>query len=1199
MYIYLSKKIAIPNGVQLNCISWNPQHGWITCGGQNGLLKVLKMETTPSSNNPNNGQPPLTGIAAPTTLTMNQTLEGHKDGVTVLAWNKVYRKLTTSDTQGLIIVWMLQKGVWVEEMINNRNKSVVKDMKWTHDGGKICIVYADGAVICGSVDGNRLWGKDLPHELALVSWSPDGKHILFLTDEGELHLYDNTGSKHANVVLFPDENTTSSIISIDWYSGSEGYVSPNAPALAIAFRSGRIQIGRGQYDEDPTLIDANMMIKKCQWNYNGSVLAVAGIQTLRNAAGNTNDINVLAFYDPFGTLLKSIKIPGKTIESVSWEGMGLRLCMAVDSHIYFANVRPSYHWGYFGKTVVYGYTKPECDEMCIVFWDTCSGERYNKYLKGFIAIAAAGDNCVLAVASLEKKRQYVLTLCDTIGSPVDSKVITIEPRIVSMTQYHVIVVSDAEVYIWQYRTLVSKLTSITPEMDDSNTALRAFDARERMFHIEDMPRVPPSDVTGFRSRYNPEYPEDNPISAVCASGSVLLIARSGGQLYRFTLPHLSLEGKYNLRCHATHLALNCTSTRCSIIDTQNILSFFDMKAAFMEENTTARGGDSKAHLEFERKDVWSIVWADDDPEMFAVTEKARLTVFKGFEPENPIPFSGYLCQYSNLEVRSILLDELIVSPEQPVESMIVDHHNRTLSTAKELLDVGLVEAYDYIEENPHKRLWKLLAEASLEALDFSMAERSFVKSKEYHGIKYVKRLSQIQDRSIQKAEVAAYFTQYDQAENIYRDLDRKNLAIELRIRLGDWFRVLQLLQSGGGNDTLMTRAWNQIGAHYADRQQWLKASQYYKQAKNSEALAGCYYTLGDFEKLRALADTLPEGSSLLTDIAHQFQRVGLAEFSADIHLRNGNAKAAIDVCVLLNSWEKAVQLAEEHKFPQIDGVLTKYATQLMESGNIVQAIELYRSANKSTLAAGLLAKLAQERKQEPLQAKKINVLAALEVDRFRNRVLDLTTMGGGMTAAQTTAATLDTLMQHDAATGENKTLDNPWRGAEAYHYFLLAHRQLYAGNTDRALRTAFKVAEYEDILDMKEVYSLIALTAYYAGHHEKCSIAFMKLESLECCTESEREAYSDLSMDLFSKIEPVDPEPSSKSRSNSCPVCHIGISVDSSSCSKCRRTFQSCVKTGALIIDQRTYFCKQCRHQSIEVELRSCQCCPLCHVSLT
>jgi hypothetical protein len=39
---------------------------------------------------------------------------------------------------------------------------------------KICIVYEDGAVIVGSVDGNRLWGKELKVTLAFVEWSPDG-----------------------------------------------------------------------------------------------------------------------------------------------------------------------------------------------------------------------------------------------------------------------------------------------------------------------------------------------------------------------------------------------------------------------------------------------------------------------------------------------------------------------------------------------------------------------------------------------------------------------------------------------------------------------------------------------------------------------------------------------------------------------------------------------------------------------------------------------------------------------------------------------------------------------------------------------------------------------------------------------------------------------------------------------------------------
>ena len=58
-----------------------------------------------------------------------------------VCWNEPFQKLTSSDESGSIIVWMLYKGMWYEEMVNNRNKSLVTGMAWTSDGQKICIVY--------------------------------------------------------------------------------------------------------------------------------------------------------------------------------------------------------------------------------------------------------------------------------------------------------------------------------------------------------------------------------------------------------------------------------------------------------------------------------------------------------------------------------------------------------------------------------------------------------------------------------------------------------------------------------------------------------------------------------------------------------------------------------------------------------------------------------------------------------------------------------------------------------------------------------------------------------------------------------------------------------------------------------------------------------------------------------------------------
>jgi WD repeat-containing protein 35 len=74
-------------------------------------------------------------------------------------------------------------------------------MRWSPAGDRICIAYADGAVIMGSADGVRLWGKELGLPLTHVQWSPDGRLILFGTEEGEVHLYDSSGNAAAKLPL--------------------------------------------------------------------------------------------------------------------------------------------------------------------------------------------------------------------------------------------------------------------------------------------------------------------------------------------------------------------------------------------------------------------------------------------------------------------------------------------------------------------------------------------------------------------------------------------------------------------------------------------------------------------------------------------------------------------------------------------------------------------------------------------------------------------------------------------------------------------------------------------------------------------------------------------------------------------------------------------------------------------------------------
>jgi WD repeat-containing protein 35 len=66
-----------------------------------------------------------------------------------------------------------------------------------------------------------------------------------------------------------------------------------------------------------------------------------------------------------------------------------------------------------------------------------------------------------------------------------------------------------------------------------------------------------------------------------AQATMLVVGRQSGIALRYTLPHISLEGKYQLRCRPQRMDLNCNSTKLSIIDMNGVLTFFDLEVQFL------------------------------------------------------------------------------------------------------------------------------------------------------------------------------------------------------------------------------------------------------------------------------------------------------------------------------------------------------------------------------------------------------------------------------------------------------------------------------------------------------------------------------------------------------------------------------------------------------------------------------------------
>lgn len=138
--------------------------------------------------------------------------------------------------------------------------------------------------------------------------------------------------------------------------------------------------------------------------------------------------------------------------------------------------------------------------------------------------------------------------------------------------------------------------------------------------------------------------------------------RESGSLHRYSLPNVALIQKYSLNNRAHYLSLNCNSrqeptantcrqcdapacdaflsfplcSRLAIIDIAGVLSLLDLEARSSSTSSDDAAGNQAATgdpSKFERKDVWDMKWANDNPDLFAMMEKTRMYVFRNLDPE--------------------------------------------------------------------------------------------------------------------------------------------------------------------------------------------------------------------------------------------------------------------------------------------------------------------------------------------------------------------------------------------------------------------------------------------------------------------------------------------------------------------------------------------------------------------------------------
>ncbi|VDD82634.1 unnamed protein product [Mesocestoides corti] len=1004
MFAYLSKKIAIPNNQVVSSIAWSMNHGYLACGGESGLLKVLKLDVNKCEN--------TKGLTSQIDLSMNQTLKGHSSmfvtnglnclgTIQIITWNDSFEKLTTADEEGVIIVWALCKGLWYEEMINNRNKSRVKGLKWDREGRRICIAYEDGAVIVGSVDGNRIWHKELKcTELVCVEWAPHGRSLLLGLLSGEVHVYDSLGVflNKLPIYCLNDVHGAVTLAGFAWYKGENYLLDSASPSLVVCFDIGRCQIMKNENDTSPVLLDTGLGINCCAWNEDGSILAIGGHQKyLCDSQPEANQhIGIMQFYSNFGDHLYSLALPGKEPTACAWEGAGsFRLAIAINSYVYFANLRLKYHWTYSpnAHSLIYAFTRSEAHNKIGMFWDIKRGITRLKPVENLMGIAGDGDYCCVTERATSTNPPYRITVYNTLGSVIDCKMTDVEPKFTVMVGTYVAIASNSLIFLWQFKnprglfgiSSVSKIRSKPREgiqrmchIDHKDGSL-AFKPDCSPFNIDSLTSTSQTlssytNVDSFASLLRAK-PSENPIVAMTANDArSLFVARSNGDVVRYRLPELWPE----VCVHVTdklivRIEVNCDSSTLGVIDEHGILTLHSIPES--QDNDSSLSQDYSKFSDFACREVWDLKFSsvryhgplicfDDDPKTFAVMEKTKLVFFHETEAEPAIQSSAYIASFSDLEVVGVLLDDVMQQFEHPKPESIVRIPTRTLNECRNLIEHGQLEkARTYIENHPHPRFWydnatsgpliilRIYAEAALHDLNLTDAEFGFVMCQYYQGIDFVKRLRNIQSEVVRMAEVRAYFNDFDGAEGLFLNADRCDLAIELRKRLGDWFRVAQLAKESGAvvRDRELTEVWNAIGDHYFNKQCWSQAADFYRQGGEYSKLIRCLFRLEDYDTLENLVTELPEGHCLLPELARIFSSISSATPAAAAlalyHkivkppvirlvskylsiksrrifglLKCGKLKEAVDVCLELNDWSLAVQLTNVPSSPDGDSV---------------------------------------------------------------------------------------------------------------------------------------------------------------------------------------------------------------------------------------------------------------------------------------
>ena len=1260
MHSALLRRINIQRSEQLSKIGINPITNIFCIGDSKGSLQVINYPQIVTQVLP---------VSREESFSQNQNCFQfipniqHKYSISLIVWNICYDKITTVDTEGTLVVWKKKNGLFDIEMVNNREESFITDVKWSKNGEYICFIYEDGQIFTGLVNGNHDWYNTTEPGLSFVEFSPDNKKILIAKKKEKIFIFNINGQQIGEINLESPYNEYD-IVTIDWWCDYRMYCSENiiinseekifesnnkniitqseeilikdninendyynfSKHLMIAFRNGIILFFDDENDKEPKMVKTELnKILGAQWEPKGTYFIVAG--NINDSKDDNKSENytksIVLFYNLEGQFIKLLICPNK-IFSFS---MGNSNTIALESQkiIYSGFIKYDYKWTYFCDTIVVGYLIGD-NKYYVLYMDIDNNAKLCKIIYNLLGIISNDSFCVLFT---ENKDSYNILFTNSFGNLIVSKKCPIKPLIYTMNNEYLIVSDGNYIYIIIFRgnalnsnkknnndksnstinySNIGKNQVINPKLD-----LKLM--KEFIFFIDD------DNIDLNNNDYNYDTfieivetkKTNNKIVTMYLSINYLFIYRQQGGIFQYDITTLKLQKKFKYEEKIKKFGISPFETYLWLIDKDDILHIHNIKNENNEE-------ENKQLKEFSQKDVWELEWVQkredfeenfDDTLSFVTVERNKLYFYTNLRHEcDPYLCTDYLAKYIDNEAIAVKLEDLIKNKNNSninPNNYIKKYENYILAQFNNMLDTGkkFDEIYDFVKKNPNRKLWRKLSQKALENLDFDTARKSMLQINDLNGLEFINHMKNIKDPELQKAEIAQFNSDYEEASKMFEKNNRNDLKLSMLMKLGKWQQVSEMMdkdKNKGSKEEHIKMAYNNYADELFENKEYDKAEENYQKSGNVKGLTKCYFAKEQYDKAAKMLEVIPEEDEFLEEIGDKFLGLGMCHEAVIAFTKHGNIKKGIESYINCNKWEEAIDLSAKNNFLYMEQLVDKFSDQFRLSGKKLDLVNLYRKANMSVEVYKYLCEIAQDMRKlnlSPLLIKKIYVLAALELERYKaeiNQQIDEENLINDKSEyfQKTKINYIDEAIHKEI----DKIKNNHWRGAEAYHYYILCQRQLHQKKYKESCKTALRLKFYEDILGTETVYKLIALCSYMNKCYKFFSDALIILSNDKSINKNIRLKFENLSKEFFINKKPENID----ERFYKCPNpdCEEAISEYDTYCNICGYVLYGCVLSGKSILDNKYFKCKQCRNKTIRIEVKKhpFKHCPLCHVTL-